>query len=208
MAFAAPPDRREPADQLPLHLDDLQGEPGAPGRSSGSLVASRARSSSRPPPGRSSTPRARSSPSSTTRRPSGTASTRSSTMSPTAPPRCCPIAGVVTVKLDLTTRVATLVKSVDQPEGLTAPAEGNAQTARNGDLFVGWGALPYISEFSAHPGICCSTQSSRLASAPTAPPPALAPGQLGSRGHAGRPERPIRCRPYRTSRGSAVLRPL
>jgi hypothetical protein len=54
---------------------------------------------------------------------------------------------VVTVKLDLTTRVATLVKSVDQPEGLVASAEGNAQTTGNGDLFVGWGALPYISEF-------------------------------------------------------------
>jgi hypothetical protein len=55
---------------------------------------------------------------------------------------------VVTVRLDLTTRVATLVKSVSQPEGLTASAEGNAQTTGNGDLFVGWGALPYISEFS------------------------------------------------------------
>jgi hypothetical protein len=59
-----------------------------------------------------------------------------------------PHSRVVTVKLDLTTRVATLVKSVDQPEGLVAQAEGNAQTTRNGDLFVGWGALPYISEFS------------------------------------------------------------
>ena len=26
--------------------------------------------------------------------------------------------------------------------------EGNAQTTRNGGLFVGWGAVPYISEFS------------------------------------------------------------
>ena len=59
-----------------------------------------------------------------------------------------PHSRVVTVKLDLGTGVATLVKSVDQPEGLVAPAEGNAQTTRNGDLFVGWGALPYISEFS------------------------------------------------------------
>ncbi len=55
---------------------------------------------------------------------------------------------VVTVKLDVAARVATLVKSVDQPEGRVAPAEGNAQTTGNGDLFVGWGALPYISEFS------------------------------------------------------------
>jgi outer membrane protein assembly factor BamB len=59
-----------------------------------------------------------------------------------------PHSRVVTVELDLATRVATLVKSVDQPEGLVAPAEGNAQTTRNGDLFVGWGELPYISEFS------------------------------------------------------------
>jgi hypothetical protein len=55
---------------------------------------------------------------------------------------------VVTVKLDLATRVATLIKSVNQPEGLSASAEGNAQTTSGGDLFVGWGALPYVSEFS------------------------------------------------------------
>jgi Arylsulfotransferase (ASST) len=59
-----------------------------------------------------------------------------------------PYSRVVTVQLNLATKVATLVKSVKQPEGLVAPAEGNAQTTRNGDLFVGWGALPYISEFS------------------------------------------------------------
>jgi hypothetical protein len=44
--------------------------------------------------------------------------------------------------------VATLVKSISQPEGLSAPSQGNAQTTRNGDEFTGWGALPYISEFS------------------------------------------------------------
>jgi hypothetical protein len=55
---------------------------------------------------------------------------------------------LVTVRLDLATRVATLVKSASPPEGLVASAEGNAQITANGDLFVGWGALPYISEFS------------------------------------------------------------
>jgi outer membrane protein assembly factor BamB len=54
----------------------------------------------------------------------------------------------VEVRLDLQTHVATLIRSDDQPEGLVAGAMGNAQTTRNGDLFVGWGALPYISEFS------------------------------------------------------------
>ena len=37
---------------------------------------------------------------------------------------------------------------MNQPEGLTAAATGNAQTTRNGDLFVSWGGLSYFSEFS------------------------------------------------------------
>jgi arylsulfotransferase ASST len=53
----------------------------------------------------------------------------------------------VTVHLDTRSRTATLVRSVDQPEGLVAASQGNAQTTANGDLFVGWGALPYFSEF-------------------------------------------------------------
>ena len=59
-----------------------------------------------------------------------------------------PYSRVVTVRLDLATKVATLVKSIRQPEGLLATEEGNAQTTRNGDLFVGWGDAAYISEFS------------------------------------------------------------
>jgi hypothetical protein len=54
---------------------------------------------------------------------------------------------VVTVRLNLATRVATLVKSDKRPEGQVAQAMGNAQTTPGGDLFVGWGGLPYISEF-------------------------------------------------------------
>ncbi len=59
-----------------------------------------------------------------------------------------PCSRAVTVQLNPRARVATLVASDSQPEGLSAPSQGNAQTARNGDLFVGWGALPYFSEFS------------------------------------------------------------
>jgi outer membrane protein assembly factor BamB len=55
---------------------------------------------------------------------------------------------VVTVRLNLATRVATLVHSDDQPEGQVAQVMGNAQTTPGGNLFVGWGSLPYISEFS------------------------------------------------------------
>ena len=55
---------------------------------------------------------------------------------------------VVTISLDLATDTATLIKSVNQPEGLTAGATGSAQTTKNGDLFVSWGGLSYFSEFS------------------------------------------------------------
>ncbi|MGZ4170683.1 MAG: arylsulfotransferase family protein, partial [Solirubrobacteraceae bacterium] len=54
----------------------------------------------------------------------------------------------VLVQLDERRRTATLVQSYDQPESLTAPSQGNAQTTSHGDLFVGWGSLPYFSEFS------------------------------------------------------------
>ena len=52
------------------------------------------------------------------------------------------------VILDERRRTATLVQSYDQPEGLTAPSQGNAQTTADGNLLVGWGSLPYLSEFA------------------------------------------------------------
>jgi Arylsulfotransferase (ASST) len=65
-----------------------------------------------------------------------------------ASPQELPYSRTVTVRLDFRDKTATLVSSDDQPEGLSAGAEGNAQTTRNGDQFVGWGVLPYFSEFS------------------------------------------------------------
>ena len=58
-----------------------------------------------------------------------------------------PYCRAVTVQLDLGTHVATLVKSVNQPEGLATFAVGNAQTLTNGNLFVSWGLQPYMSEY-------------------------------------------------------------
>ena len=59
-----------------------------------------------------------------------------------------PYSRVVTVRLNTRTHQATLVRSTDQPAKLSASSQGNAQTLRNGDLVVGWGSLPYVSEFS------------------------------------------------------------
>src|SRR6202167_3288457 len=58
-----------------------------------------------------------------------------------------PYSRAITVKLDPWSKVATLVASDNQPEGLSAASQGNAQTTGDGNLFVGWGILPYISEF-------------------------------------------------------------
>ena len=60
-----------------------------------------------------------------------------------------PYSRVVTVRLNARAHTATLVRSVDQPEGQIASSQGNGQTLRNGDLVVGWGSLPYVSEFDS-----------------------------------------------------------
>jgi uncharacterized membrane protein YgcG len=59
-----------------------------------------------------------------------------------------PYSRAITVKLNEWNHTATLISSDDQPEGLSAASQGNAQTTADGNLFVGWGILPYISEFS------------------------------------------------------------
>lgn len=59
-----------------------------------------------------------------------------------------PYSRAVTVDIDLRTHVATLVRSFNQPEKLSAYYLGNVQTLRSGDVFVSWGNQPYMSEFS------------------------------------------------------------
>jgi Arylsulfotransferase (ASST) len=61
-----------------------------------------------------------------------------------------PYSRAITVKLNFPSHTATLLSSDNQPEGLSAASQGNAQTTANGDLFVGWGILPYISEFDSN----------------------------------------------------------
>ncbi len=54
---------------------------------------------------------------------------------------------VVVFRLDPWSHTATLVTSYDQPDALTAPSQGNGQRTADGNLLVGWGSLPYFSEF-------------------------------------------------------------
>jgi hypothetical protein len=58
-----------------------------------------------------------------------------------------PYSRVVLVKLDPGQHTATVVRADNQPAGLLATSQGNAQPEPGGQTFVGWGALPYLSEF-------------------------------------------------------------
>jgi hypothetical protein len=58
------------------------------------------------------------------------------------------VSRAVTVKLDQRTHTATLINSFDQPEGLIASSQGNSQRTPEGNTVVGWGSLPYFSEFA------------------------------------------------------------
>jgi Arylsulfotransferase (ASST) len=54
---------------------------------------------------------------------------------------------VLVLKVDDHAKRATLVRSYRHPKRLLVPFEGNAQFLPNGNVFVGWGAVPYFSEF-------------------------------------------------------------
>ena len=56
----------------------------------------------------------------------------------------------MTVKLDTHKHTATLVGSFNQPDALTAPSQGNSQRTADGNTVVGWGSLPYFSEFDSY----------------------------------------------------------
>jgi hypothetical protein len=56
---------------------------------------------------------------------------------------------VIDVRLDTTAKTATLVSSVQHPDGLIANSQGNAQRLSDGHLFVGWGSVGRFSEFDA-----------------------------------------------------------
>jgi hypothetical protein len=55
---------------------------------------------------------------------------------------------VLVLKIDEQAKRATLVRSYRHPKRLLVPFEGNAQFLPNGNVFVGWGAVPYFSEFT------------------------------------------------------------
>ena len=51
--------------------------------------------------------------------------------------------------IDPATRTGRVVAQYEHPEKLKAGSQGNIQNLANGDVFIGWGAAPFFSEFSA-----------------------------------------------------------
>jgi Arylsulfotransferase (ASST) len=102
-----------------------------------------------------------------------------------------PYSRAITVKLNEWNHTATLVSSDNQPEGLSAASQGNAQTTAEGNLFVGWGILPYISEFDPQGNLIFNAElpagvnTYRAYLQPWNPPASGGGGQGGSGGSGG-----------------------
>jgi outer membrane protein assembly factor BamB len=60
-----------------------------------------------------------------------------------------PQSRIIDLRLDPAAKTATLVDSVQHPDGVSAPSQGNAQRLPDGHLFVGWGQTGRLSEFDA-----------------------------------------------------------
>lgn len=56
---------------------------------------------------------------------------------------------VLVLRVDPKTKKVSLERSYHHPKRLLAPFEGNAQFLPNGNVLVGWGAQPYLSELGA-----------------------------------------------------------
>ena len=70
-----------------------------------------------------------------------------------AAPPVGPQSRALLIELDRRGRRARLVRQYAHPRRLLAPFMGNAQVLPNGNVVVGWGGLPYITEFRRGGGV-------------------------------------------------------
>jgi Arylsulfotransferase (ASST) len=61
-----------------------------------------------------------------------------------------PWSRVIWLKLDPSAKTATLIRSINHPDHISAISQGSAQLLDNGDTFVGWGEPGRFSEFDAN----------------------------------------------------------
>jgi hypothetical protein len=65
------------------------------------------------------------------------------------PPKVHPYSRGIHERVDTTHKIATLIKQYSHAPPISADFEGSMQTLSNGEVFLGWGELPYFSEYTA-----------------------------------------------------------
>ena len=65
-----------------------------------------------------------------------------------AGPQLHPQSRGIVVELDEDNMTATLVRAYTHPDELVSTSQGNMQVLPNGNVLVGWGSEPFVSEFS------------------------------------------------------------
>ncbi|MGN6372086.1 MAG: arylsulfotransferase family protein [Solirubrobacteraceae bacterium] len=55
----------------------------------------------------------------------------------------------IVLSIDPNAKTDSLVGEYEHPKGLDSGSQGNMQLLENGDWFIGWGAEPYVSEFTS-----------------------------------------------------------
>jgi outer membrane protein assembly factor BamB len=63
------------------------------------------------------------------------------------------VSRAILLRLDEEEMGATLLGEYASPEGLLSTSQGDAQLLSDGNVFVGWGSQPYLSEFSGDGGL-------------------------------------------------------
>jgi hypothetical protein len=66
-----------------------------------------------------------------------------------AVPKVHPQSRGMVVAINPQANTDTVVAQYEHPSALSSASQGNVQTLANGDVFIGWGAQPFFSEFSA-----------------------------------------------------------
>jgi hypothetical protein len=64
------------------------------------------------------------------------------------PPGAGPESRAIVLAVDERARTAGLLREYQHPQPLLATSQGSVQLLANGNVFVGWGAEPYVSEFT------------------------------------------------------------
>ena len=65
-----------------------------------------------------------------------------------AGPQVHPQSRGIVLELDEDAMKATLVRAYTHPDKLVSTSQGNMQVLPNGNVFIGWGSEPFVSEFS------------------------------------------------------------